>query len=65
MEHQKKMEHQEKMAHLEDPQYEVEEHREAREYARIAVWEMPLLSSKEASQNCAGDQELTSTARVC
>jgi small subunit ribosomal protein S35 len=24
----------------------LEEHREAREYARIAVWEMPLLSSK-------------------
>lgn len=43
----------------------LEEHREAREYARIAVWEMPLLSSKEASQNCAGDQELTTTPRVC
>lgn len=26
----------------------LEEHREAREYARIAVWEMPLLSSKES-----------------
>lgn len=26
----------------------LEEHREFREYARIAVWEMPLLSSKPA-----------------
>lgn len=27
----------------------LEEHREFREYARLAVWEMPLLSSKPAS----------------
>lgn len=30
----------------------LEEHREFREYARIAVWEMPLLSSKRARRSC-------------
>jgi len=42
----------------------LEEHREAREYARIAVWEMPLLSSKEALRLTETEQELNISHRV-
>lgn len=33
----------------------LEEHREMREYARIAVWEMPLLSSESCLPSWSGD----------